>query len=92
VKKQQLGRGACVCYSVTRTGYDVRVYDPDMNEVETYEAGNSAFDSQAYVDPDDGAALDEETLRKYARQTAEEMAEQYGINLPMVHYVESEDF
>jgi hypothetical protein len=86
----KLGRGACVCYSVSRAGYDVRVYDPDMNEVETYEAGNSRWDSQAYVEPRTPDALDLRTLKRFARQTAEEMADAWGINLPMVHLVESD--
>jgi len=87
----KLGRGAFVDYSVNRNGYDVRVYDDDANEVEAYSAGNSRWDSQAYVEPRTPDALDLRTLKKFARQTAEEMAGEWGINLPMVNLVESDD-
>jgi hypothetical protein len=41
------------------------------------------------LSPDDPDALDAETLKRFARQTAEEMAGEYGINLPMVQEEES---
>jgi predicted RNA-binding protein YlxR (DUF448 family) len=89
VDKPQLGRGAWVGYSVQRDGYSVRVYDPESREVETYDAGNHRGDSQVWIDPDSPDALDAETLKRFARQTAEEMAGEYGINLPMVQEEES---
>jgi predicted RNA-binding protein YlxR (DUF448 family) len=87
--KKQLGRGAWVGFTVNPDGYSVRVYDPESREVETYDAGNHRGDSQVWLDPDDPDALDAETLKRFARQTAEEMAGEYGINLPMVQEEES---
>lgn len=83
--KPQLGRGAWIGYRVDRMGYTVTVYDPESNEVETYDAGNSPLDSQGYIPLDrKEPRVPLPTLRRYARQTAEEMAAEYGINLPMV--------
>lgn len=90
--KPQLGRGASIGYRVDRMGYDVTVYDPDGREVETYSAGNSPLDSQIYIPLDrKEKRLPVQTLRRYARQTAEEMAAEYGVNLPMIHEEESGD-
>lgn len=87
--RQPLGRGAWVGYTVHAYGYDVRVYDPDSHVVEEYNAGNNRLDSQGYVEPGNPDRLPKGTLRRFARQTAQEMASEYGINLPMV--VEEED-
>jgi predicted RNA-binding protein YlxR (DUF448 family) len=89
VMKKQLGRGAWVGFTVNPDGYSVTVYDPESREVETYDAGNHRGDSQVWLCPDDPDALDAETLKRFARQTAEEMAGEYGINLPMVQEEES---
>lgn len=84
-----LGRGAWVGYQVDRTGYTVRVYDADSNEVAEYSAGNHPGDSQVYLPADSKGRVPLPTLRKFARQTAEDMAGEYGINLAMVQQEES---
>jgi hypothetical protein len=84
VEKQPLGRGSWVGYRVYADGYSVTVYDPESREVETYYAGNSRLESSITIDPEDPDALDRATLERFAAQTAEEMAGDYGINLPMV--------
>lgn len=87
--RQPLGRGAWVGFNVQRDGYTVRVYDPESREVETYHAGNHRGDSQVWIDPDSPDALDAETLQRFARQTAEEMAGEFGVNLPMIQEEEA---
>lgn len=87
--RQQLGRGSWVGFAVHEMGYDVRVYDPESNVVEEYNAGNHDGDSQAYVPRGDPSRLPKQTLRRFARQTAQEMAAEHGINLAMVQ--EEED-
>ena len=63
------------------TGYVVDVWgECDNGEpVERYEAGNSALDSGASVEPRSPDALNTATLRRYARQTAQEMARSHGL-------------
>lgn len=63
-------------------GYTILIskeyYDPNLGyfweDIDIYEAGNSAFDSQA----SGYAPLPRNTLMKYARQTAREMLIEHG--------------
>jgi len=65
----------CVRYAVHRVGYVVRVLE-EGRIIYEYSAGNSPSDSQVYVAAGDG--LPESVLREYARQTAEELAREFG--------------
>jgi hypothetical protein len=83
---RDLGRGAWVGWSADRTGYSVTVYDPDSIEVYRYDAGNSPHDSGAYVPLDSKSPrVPLGTLRKFAKQTSQEIAREWGINLEMIH-------
>lgn len=82
--KRELGRGAWIGYRVNDDGYEVTVYDPESREVDHYSAGNHARDSQGYVERGHPERLSIATLRKFARQTAQETAEEWGINLAMI--------
>lgn len=84
-----LERGAWVGYRVHDHGYDVTVYTAESLVLEEYHAGNHARDSQGVVEKGHPERLPKQTLRKFAKQTAQDMALQYGINLPMVQ--EEED-
>lgn len=86
-----LVRGAWVGYTIHDSGYDVRVYDDESNIVHEYNAGNSRFDSAAYVPRGDAARLPVSTLRKYAKQTAQEIAAEYGVNLAMIQEEENDE-
>lgn len=70
--------GLTVSYSVHAVGYEVCISD-DGDCVDQYSAGNSRFCSHTYVHPDDDQALSAETLARFARQTAGEMAQSRGI-------------
>lgn len=58
-------------------GYRVAAYDADSQPVEEYSAGDHPLDSQVVAKHDD--KLPDETLEKFAQQTAEEMADKFGI-------------
>ena len=47
--------------------------------IDQYEAGNHPLESQAYLDPGDPVAVPLRDLRKFARQTAFEMASERGL-------------
>ena len=47
--------------------------------IEHYTAGNSSYDSTTVLDSSHPDALRSNTLRHYARQTALDMAKEYGI-------------
>jgi hypothetical protein len=65
-----------VIWGATERQYRVECYDPQTGEeIEVYTAGNSYGDSQAYLDAEDGAGL--EQMRAWAEQTAQEMAEDH---------------
>lgn len=68
-----------VAYGASRYGYKVTAYDAENRPVQEYEAGNSRFDSGAYVEPGKGSSLPLQTLRRYARQTAGDIAAALGV-------------
>lgn len=74
-----------VGFTVHDYGYDVNVYGEDDQPIEQYTAGNHARDSQGYVERGDPDRLDRKTLRRFARQTATEMAASYGADSFCVH-------
>ena len=59
------------------TGYCVVAYDGESQPIDEYSAGNHPLDSQAVARHCDPVPAD--TLRKWARQTAEETADKLGI-------------
>lgn len=58
-------------WGVCKHGYCVQTFQGDEC-VDEYRAGNDPHDSQGYVDPEAGLPIS--ILRKYAEQTATEMA------------------
>lgn len=85
-----LGRGSWIGYTVHDHGYTVTVYDPESREVERYDAGNHARDSGGVVEKGHPERLPKQTLRRFAKQTAEEMAGEFGVNLAMIQEEEGE--
>ena len=68
-----------ISYAATRYGYYVQVIDGGRPIFE-YTAGNSQHDSQAFIAPDSAGAVSHSQVRRWARQTAEEMAEELMAN------------
>lgn len=74
-----------VGYCVTKdqhgrtTGYTVTPYYDDGSVGNEYSAGNHRLDSQGYVNQGDSNALTARELRKFAKQTAGEMAVELGL-------------
>ena len=68
-----------VSYAATRFGYVVQVID-NGEVISEYTAGNSQQDSQAFIAPGSPGAVSRSQLRRWAKQTAEEMAEELLAN------------
>jgi hypothetical protein len=84
--------GVSVGYTVHDYGYDVNVYDEDGQPVEQYQAGNNALisDAAAAVERGDPSRLSKTTLRRFAKQTAMEMADSHSIDHSHVYQEEEE--
>lgn len=74
-----------VQYHLTGTGYRVTAYDAESQPVEEYEAGNHPGDSQAVARPGE-PRVRAQTLKKWARQTALDMAKEHGVDPSKVSY------
>lgn len=72
-------RPATVMYAVEDDGYTVSVYTKDGEVIDSYNAGNSPFDSSERISPDDKNAIRPEELLKKARSTAIDMAIEAGL-------------
>jgi hypothetical protein len=82
---RDLGRGAWIGWSADRTGYSVTVYDPESREVYRYDAGNHPNDSGVFIPLDSKERrVPLPTLRKWAKQTSEEIAAEWSISLAMI--------
>lgn len=69
-------------YEVHDDGYSVFVGNVHEGKIEEeYHAGNSPWDSIQHLPPDHPEAVDKRTFREWAKDTAEEMAEEYGAQL-----------
>jgi len=76
-------QGVTVHYGSCPYGYQVLVCK-DGKIVKEYSAGNSRHESQSYVEPGSMNAESPATLAKFAKQTAEEFAKEYG-GCPVEH-------
>ena len=67
-----------VLYAATHLGYCVQVID-NGQIVDEFSAGNSRHDSQVAVDAGSPGAVNLRQLRRWAKQTASDIAEEQGI-------------
>lgn len=81
-----MGKATHVLYYATFYGYVVTAYDDDGQPVKEYRAGNHPGDSQAVINkPYPGERYTSTrpvripTLKKWAREQAEEWAKEMGI-------------
>ena len=74
-----------VIYAATRHGYSVQVID-DGNVVYEYTAGNCPTESQAVLNPDSSGAVSRSQLRRWAIETADQIANEWRIPLNRVEY------
>jgi hypothetical protein len=77
-----------VIYGVCERGYKVQVLDSG-NVVAEYSAGNSAADSQCYVEPGTKGSLNLAALRYAVLVTAVQMAQEHGIENPFPDFTEA---
>ena len=74
-----------VIYAAIRCGYCVHVIDGGEIVYE-YTAGNHQRESQTSVDPRSPNAVNLRQLKRWARQTADQIAEERGIPANQVEY------
>jgi hypothetical protein len=74
-----------ISYAATRFGYCVQVTDGG-EVVYEYTAGNCRSESQAVINPGSSGAVSRSHLRRWARQTAKETAEEWRIPAKEVVY------
>ena len=74
-----------VIYAATRHGYSVQAID-DGEVVYEYVAGNCQKESTAIIDPSSTNAVKLSQLRRWAKQTADQIAEERGIPANQVEY------
>ena len=72
-------------YAATRYGYCVQVID-DGEIVYEYTAGNCQTESQAVIDPSSRSRQTSTTSKRWAKQTADQIAEERGIPISRVEY------
>ena len=72
-----------VLYAADKDGLTVRIMN-GSNTIDEYNSGNSPQDSKAWVHPSDPIAVPVAKLRQYARDTAIEMAAEYGLPKKLV--------
>lgn len=86
-----MGKANFVSYHLRPDGYAVAVYDSESQPLKEYSAGNSRFCSQTYLPKGHPQTVRRGTLRMYARQTAEEMAAEYGLKKDRVFYSKDDE-
>lgn len=66
--------------------YNERKYQIDVDGTEVYQAGNSPYESQDYLNADEGVGL--EKMRTYCISTAKEIARENNAQYIGVQYLE----
>ena len=74
-----------VIYAATGYGYCVQVIDGG-EVVYDYSAGNHQMESQAFVDPRSPNAVRLPQLKRWAKQTAVEVSNEWGIPADRIEY------
>jgi predicted secreted hydrolase len=74
-----------VIYAATKSGYCVQVIDGGEVAHE-YSAGNHQMESQTVVDPRSPNAVRLSQLKRWAKQTANEIAKEWRIPAKMIEY------
>jgi len=74
-----------VIYAATRFGYCVQVLDETGVSYE-YSAGNHSMESSTVTAPSSRNAVRLPQLKRWARQTAGEIAQEQGIPMQLVEY------
>ena len=74
-----------ISYAATDRGYCVQVLD-DGQTIYEYTAGNHQRESQTFVDPRSRNAVTLRQLKRWAKQTAGEIASEHGIPARQIGY------
>ena len=73
-----------ITYAANECGYVVQVLEGNR-VIHEYRAGNHKYDSQQSVPLDSNSAESLQTLQKYAKESALELADEYKIHHSHVH-------
>ena len=74
-----------ISYAATRHGYSVQVIDGGKIVYE-YTAGNCPTESQTVLAPGSPVAVSRSQLRRWAKETADQIANEWRIPLNRVEY------
>ena len=74
-----------IAFAANQFGYCVQVI-ADGEVIQEYAAGNCQTDSQAFIDPGSPGVVGRSQLRRWAEQTAKEIADEWQIPLNKVEY------
>ena len=74
-----------IIYAATRYGYCVQVIDSGKIAHE-YAAGNCWNESQTVIDPKSSGAANLSQIKRWAVQTAKEIAKERGISANQIEY------
>ncbi len=75
-----------VSYAATRYGYRVQVIHDGGAVVHEYSAGNCCHESQTVVEPRSPNAISLRQLKRWAKQTASEIAKERAISMAQVQH------
>lgn len=73
-----------IVWAASAYGYRVVVTN-ERGILEEYQAGNSYYDSQVWIEPSTWGSVSARDLRRYARQTAREWAKEQGVPVSRVY-------
>ena len=74
-----------IIYAATGCGYCVQVIDGG-EVIYEYSAGNHQKESQIFMDPRSPKAVKQGQLKRWAKQTAGEVANEWGIPAKRIEY------
>jgi hypothetical protein len=73
-----------IIFAANSLGYCVQVIDNGI--VYEYAAGNCQTESQTVINPSSSGVISRSQLRRWAKQTAEEIAEEWQIPVRQIEY------
>jgi hypothetical protein len=81
-----MAKASFVEWYLIPSGYAVDTFDSDCQPLDEYRAGNSPGCSQTFLPRGHKFALRKSTLRKFAKQTARETAERFGLGAARIFH------
>ncbi len=73
-------KATMVGWALTSSGYQVAVYDDEMQPLHEETYGNHPMTNTDVLPPDDELAVGEDKLAEWAEKTALELAREWGVS------------